>query len=118
MDLIKGVLMRMWMVNPEMLCRKHLLGEHLECHMFVGTILAGKSLKGYVDNGLVEVDSLVQRHNDLAVEMSKRGYKHFSTLQKFDSSSLGRVDIAKNLEELKRRCTECHQLIISKTNMT
>lgn len=65
--------MRMWMVNPEMLCRKHLLGEHLECHMFVGTILAGKSLKGYVDNGLVEVDSLVQRHNDLAVEMSKRG---------------------------------------------
>ena len=33
--------MRMWMIDPKLLCRKHLLGEHLEIHMFVGTINKG-----------------------------------------------------------------------------
>ena len=28
--------MRMWMVNPGFMCNKHLLGEHVECHMLVG----------------------------------------------------------------------------------
>ena len=26
--------MRMWMVNPRIMCRQHLLGEHVEIHMF------------------------------------------------------------------------------------
>ena len=25
--------MRMWMVNPKMMCNKHLLGEHVELHL-------------------------------------------------------------------------------------
>ena len=41
--------MRMWMVNPEILCRKHLLGEHVELHMLVGWIIKGKSIQGYLD---------------------------------------------------------------------
>jgi len=28
--------MRMWMLNPKALCRKHLMGEHVEIHMLVG----------------------------------------------------------------------------------
>ncbi len=46
--------MRMWNVLPEYLCRKHLLGEHVEMHMFVGTIKRGVSLNGYIKNKLVE----------------------------------------------------------------
>ena len=30
--------MRQWMVDPRLLCRKHLLGEHVENHMFIGTL--------------------------------------------------------------------------------
>lgn len=30
--------MRMWMVDPKIMCRKHLLGEHLELHMLAGCI--------------------------------------------------------------------------------
>ena len=31
-----GVLrMRMWMIDPTLLCRKHLLGEHGELHKFI-----------------------------------------------------------------------------------
>ena len=33
--------MRMWLVNPALLCRQHLLGEHVEMHMFAGHILEG-----------------------------------------------------------------------------
>ena len=36
--------MRMWMIDPTMLCTKHLLGEHVELHMFVGTINKNKKL--------------------------------------------------------------------------
>ena len=53
--------MRMWMIDPKMLCKKHLLGEHVELHMFVGTINKNKKLDGYKKNGLVEV--IVCRHN-------------------------------------------------------
>ena len=55
--------MRMWMVDPSLLCRKHLLGEHLECHMFVGTINKNISIKGYIKNGLCEPDKLEIRKN-------------------------------------------------------
>ena len=33
--------MRDWKVNPKLLCRQHLLGNHLEVHMFVGTLRRG-----------------------------------------------------------------------------
>jgi hypothetical protein len=28
----------MWMVDPRIMCRNHLLGEHAEIHMFVWNI--------------------------------------------------------------------------------
>jgi hypothetical protein len=30
--------MRMWMVPPKVMCRKHLLGEHVEIHMLAGSL--------------------------------------------------------------------------------
>jgi hypothetical protein len=46
----------MWGINPKKLCNQHLLGEHLEMHMFVGCIKKGISLKGYYENKLVRTD--------------------------------------------------------------
>lgn len=47
--------MRMWMIDPKKMCNKHLFGEHVELHMFVGIINKNKSLAGYLKNKLIEV---------------------------------------------------------------
>ena len=103
--------MRMWGINPEILCRQHLLGEHLECHMFVGAILKHKSLKGYIDKGLVEVHMLKLRHDELVNEMTKRGYTHASPLPDFVSWVEGELNIPKNFDDLTTRCPECNKRV-------
>jgi len=65
--------MRMWMVNPALMCRQHLLGEHVELHMLVGTLLRKKSIAGFVDNDLIEVHSVRERHSEVVREMQRRG---------------------------------------------
>ena len=62
----------MWGIDPEKLCDQHLLGEHLEMHMFVGCIKKGISLKGYYDNydnKLLCTNLIKDRHDELADEM-------------------------------------------------
>lgn len=103
--------MRMWNVDPKCLCRKHLLGEHQECHSFTGTIKKGISIKGYLKNGLIETHNLKKRHDDLAKEMIRRGYNHKSDLEDLKLSNNGYVNIQENLEELKKRCSECKNRI-------
>lgn len=99
--------MRMWKVNPKNLCRKHLLGEHVEMHMFIGTIKRGTRLTGYIKKGLVEVHNIINRHDKLADEMITRGYKHNSDISKEDINLLwkeGFVDKNKNEKVLANRC--------------
>ena len=108
--------MRMWCVDPEVLCRQHLLGEHLELHLFAGTILANKSLKGYIKNGLVEVHNIRKRHRFLVREMKRRQYNHKSELPSFIAPILGKVDRKANLIELSRRCSECRKNIMGVKN--
>jgi hypothetical protein len=102
--------MRMWGVEPGLLCRGHLLGEHLEMHMFAGAAAAGRSLKGYLLGGLVEVHNIGRRHRELAREMLARGYRHRSPLRLPRLRELGKVDIGGNLAELRRRCPECGKI--------
>ena len=103
--------MRMWGVKPNILCRKHLLGEHLEIHMFVGTILADKSIKGYLKNKLLDTRKLKKRHKELVREMKWRGYKHKSSLPKFFIEKIGAIDIKENKVELFKRCKDCRKNI-------
>ena len=103
--------MRMWMVNPEMMCRQHLLGEHLELHMIVGCLQKAKSLQGYLRKGLVELNAIEKRHNEIAAEMTSRGYSHKSPLPAFgyDIKNTGFVNKRQSLKELLRRCKECRR---------
>ena len=97
------------MVNPRIMCREHLLGEHVEIHMFVGSINRGKSVKGYLEKGLLEVHSLYTRHEDLVKEMKRRCYNHKSEVDekwKF-AEKIGIIDKEKNLSELMNRCSKC-----------
>ena len=99
--------MRMWMVNPETMCRKHLLGEHVEIHMLAGSILKGKSIKGFSE--LVETHSAHIRHYYLAEEMVRRGYNHKSPLPDF-SMNFGKVNVAKSIMDLHERCPDCKSM--------
>lgn len=99
--------MRMWGVDPKVLCTQHLSGEHVEMHMFVGTIRAKKSIAGYVNTGLVEPHNIVSRHNVLAAEMIRRGMNHRSPIPPLNCKESGNVDRERNLIELARRCPRC-----------
>ena len=99
--------MRMWKLDPKLMCDKHLLGEHNEMHMFVGCILKGKSIAGYISGGLVEVHHIRQRHDELAREMERRGFRHLSILPEFPEFIAGNIDVDKNTVELRRMCRYC-----------
>lgn len=72
--------MRMWMLDPKIMCQKHLCGEHVEIHMMLGTLKAGKKIDGYIKNNLCEPKSIFTRHEILSEEMKKRGYQHNSPI--------------------------------------
>ena len=103
--------MRQWNVNPEFLCTKHLLGEHVESHMYVGCIKKGTSLKGYIDKGLVEVHHIKSRHDELVKEMIKRGMNHKTPIEEFTCQDAGLVNSEQNINELRRRCEKCRERI-------
>ncbi|MEO6119099.1 MAG: pyrimidine dimer DNA glycosylase/endonuclease V [Terriglobales bacterium] len=99
--------MRMWMVDPRKMCDQHLLGEHVELHMLVGTLIRKRSVAGFVANKLIEVHNVRLRHAELVVEMTRRGMKHQSPLPSFRAVKLGKVSVRANLLELARRCENC-----------
>lgn len=80
--------MRMWMVDPKILCNKHLLGEHVELHMFIGSINKGRDIEGYVKNNLIEPSKLYQRHQELVNEMKRRGMNHKSELNLIEEGNV------------------------------
>lgn len=100
------------MVDPALMCRQHLLGEHVECHMFRGSLLKGKTLRGFLEAGLLDSRQLAARHEELAVEMERRGYHHASPLPSdFDANAAASdVNLASALVELASRCAPCRQL--------
>lgn len=107
--------MRMWKVPTKYLCRKHLLGEHVEHHMFIGTHAKKVRLNGYIDKGLLDTTYLSQRHAELVEEMTSRGYNHRSPIDEDVCESIkiqyhnypSALDIDANVQELIRRCPDC-----------
>ena len=77
--------MRIWDLEPGILCRNHLLGEHLELHCIWTVITQGK--KGYSRHPetlrwVGRLKALYLRHEKLVAEMESRGYNHISPLDK------------------------------------
>lgn len=101
------------MVDPAKMCRRHLLGEHNEIHMLIGSISRKKNLSGFLKNHLIEPLSVKTRHDELAEEMIRRGYSHKSPidsipdLEYLGKSSRTKVDSEKNYRELVNRCEIC-----------
>jgi hypothetical protein len=105
--------MRMWMLPPEILCRKHLLGEHNEIHKFVGHFNKGKSINGWIRRGYIAIHRLQERHDELAAEMLRRGYNHQSPLQAltrtYANTDCVEVDADVSIFDLSDRCAACRE---------
>lgn len=111
--------MRMWMVPPELMCRRHLLGEHNELHMLAGSLMRGRHLDGFLAKRLLEPSALRERHEALAAEMTARGYRHASPLPEFETAlshypdalrialAVAAVNPDQSRRELASRCPDC-----------
>src|ERR1700733_14845622 len=77
---VRGRQMRMWMVDPHLMCRKHLLGEHVELHMMTAWLAKGRKVNGWADSNCLEPRAIGSRHTVLVKEMIRRGYTHKSPL--------------------------------------
>jgi hypothetical protein len=103
--------MRMWMVNPKLLCRQHLLGEHKEIHMLTGCYKMNKNLRRYLEYKQIEPASIQKRHKELVEEMTARGYNHKSPLYEEHLWKPNISDVEANLLDLCNRCERCKKNI-------
>ena len=97
----------MWNIDPNLMCNKHLLGEHVEMHMFASCLRRGKSIQGYIDKGLVEVENIYVRHELLVREMVSRNFNHKSPMKLIFGPAAGFINREKSMNELARRCVKC-----------
>ncbi len=75
--------MRIWDIEPERLCDRHLLAEHAELHGLWNTLTQNK--KGYANHPETrrwrgKLKALYSRHGKLVREMKHRGFNHNSPL--------------------------------------
>jgi len=113
--------MRMWMVNPSIMCQKHLCGEHVEIHMFLSHLKVGKRVDGYIKNNCLEMKSLFYRHKEISEEMIRRGYNHSSemTIEECDCINTYSTEYQNHLinkseaiSNLISRCENCSSLLV------
>ena len=110
--------MRMWMLEPKILCCKHLLGGHCELHKHKHVFEKHYSIFGRIyPTVLIEPENMKKRHDDLAQEMLSRGYNHQSSYEQPSLSHLpddqryAKADLEYNLGDLYDRCPECKKRI-------
>lgn len=103
----------MWMVDPQTLCRRHLLGEHVELHMAAAHLRLGRRVDGWANSNCLEPRAIGVRHKALVAEMASRGYRHASPLTQPKITAYQRpeavVDRDTALAELVRRCPDCRR---------
>jgi len=90
--------MRIWDINPKLLCRYHLLAEHRELHGLWNILTKHKNKGGYSRHPetlrwMGKKKALFQRHELLVKEFSKRKYVHHSPLEKKYATDSGKQDI-------------------------
>ena len=103
------------MIEPKLLCNKHLLGEHGELHKFIPSF----KKKYRIDNRVspvvqIELTSYQSRHDELAEEMLSRGMNHKSPLPELPDFSYlpqeqfkAKVNRGTSKIDLHKRCSDC-----------
>jgi hypothetical protein len=75
--------MRIWDLDPALLCDRHLLGEHRELHAIWTVLTTNRT--GYARHPETvrwrgRLAALYRRHDAQVTEMSRRGFRHRSPL--------------------------------------
>ncbi len=113
--------MRMWMIDPELMCVQHILGEHRELHALLGSLERTKpkyensekhrkNLATLAKFGLIELKSLKERHDKLAgyLENHKTPIEKVPTLKYLpDEVARAEVDKEKAKRDLINRPSSC-----------
>lgn len=105
------------MVNPQFLCRQHLLGEHNELHKHRPSFVKKHSVTKRILGNQIEPASMEQRHAELVAEMERRGFNHSSPFTQPDISYLPdqerqfKVDKDAALADLVERCPNCRERV-------
>jgi hypothetical protein len=102
------------MIDPLLLCNKHLLGEHGEIHKHRHNFVKQHSIKGRIAP-VVQIEPLAmkERHDVLAVEMLRRNMNHCSDYEQPELSYLddadccATVDKLQSINDLMIRCHDC-----------
>lgn len=113
--------MRMWMIPPEQLCNKHLLGEHGEIHKFRPSFVKGVRIDGRIKPvAQIEPASMKARHDELTAEMERRFSKKYdSPYEQPDLSHYppeqvnAKVDPSRSRFDLIMRCPDCLSRIVA-----
>jgi len=109
----------MWMIDPKLLCNKHLVAEHGEIHKHRHNFVKGHSIKGRI-SPVVQIEplSMKRRHDALAREMIRRDMNHKSPYTQPDLSHYdkkivsAKVDLFVSLKDLCDRCKNCKERTI------
>jgi len=109
--------MRVWDIHPKHLCRKHLLAEHRELHGLWNILTIHKGKGGYSHHPetlrwVGKRKALYERHEKLVKEFFRRGYHHYSLLNKKYATGLGGQKffintIKEQKKILKKKPCEC-----------
>lgn len=109
----------MWGIDPSLLCKNHLLGEHGEIHKHRHNFVKKHKITNRISPVVqIEPENMQKRHDELALEMLKRGYNHKSPYEQPDISYLcyeeryAKIDNNISIIDLIDRCTECSKNLI------
>ena len=108
--------MRTWMINPKLMCMRHICGEHNEIHSHRHIFVKHHSIAGRVKPGDVQIEpmSMKKRHDKLAkyLKNHKTPYRmpDLSYLPKEHREA--KVDRRRSYLELVRRCPKCREKMV------
>ena len=105
--------MRMWMLNPNLMCSQHISGEHNEITKTKPSFEKSHSIKGRLyPTTLIEPAKMKKRHDRLAQFLNHNSPYEMPDLFCYPEGQLkAKVDKWQSLCELYRRCSKCRAKI-------
>lgn len=110
---------RQWLTDPNMMCKQHLLGEHLEAHIFVSKMHKLNKLDGFRKGSMFFGAEYVQYRHDIIARYLSRfsGKEHKTPLHIGDLEIINyplikpaEKDFAKSNDDLYGRCQRCRDV--------
>jgi hypothetical protein len=98
---------RIWDLDPAVLCDRHLLGEHRELHALWTILTTGK--RGYAHHPETRrwrgrLAALYARHDAHVAEMGRRGFRHASPLDPgLATGAADQTELVDSIEAQRKR---------------